>query len=345
MTTTFVTADIEEFAAQVRSHLADLGAEEIEELTGGLEADLAEELQERPAGSTLRDPAGYALELRTAAGLPLKQSKKARPFADFVTSLRQQRDDMAVSLRTNRFLSSVMDFATSLRPSWWILRAWVAYQVVVAFWLGVGGVLPESLGGWLFLLTSFTTSVQWGRGQWLRGNWMGGLVSVGNVAAVLLLVPALSVAGTFANQASAGDFYDEGETAVTGLSSGGEPVGNVFAYDAQGNLLENVQLFDQSGKPLAIDSNSFDYGCLDKECLESAILVPGQLETGATTWNIFPLQQVPTGDAVYNERTDRNEPAEGVDATQPVVPFIKVPAVFGADKSELAPDKAKAKSE
>lgn len=345
MTTTFVTADIEEFAARVRASLADLGADEVEELTGGLEADLAEELQERPAGSALRDPAAYALELRTAAGLPPKQSKKARPFADFVTSLRQQRDDMAASLRTNRFFSSVMDFATSLRPSWWILRAWVGYELVALYWVGGGG-LPRSIGMWLGLLVFVTISVQWGRGQWLRGNWMGGLVSVGNVAAVLLLlVPALSVAGTFANQASAGDFYDEGETAVTGLSSGGEPVGNVFAYDAQGNLLENVQLFDQSGKPLAIDSNSFDYGCLDNECRESAILVPGQLETGATTWNIFPLQQVPTGDAVYNERTDRNEPAEGVDATQPVVPFIKVPAVLGADKSELAPDKAKAKSE
>ena len=341
MTTTYVTADIEEFAAQVRSHLADLGAEEIEELTGGLEADLAEELHERPAGSTLRDPAGYALELRTAAGLPLKVPQKSRPFADFAAGLGQQRIAWAATMRTSSLVAGAMDFAVSMRPAWWILRAWVAYQVVVAFWLGVGGVLPVSLGGWLFLLTSFAVSVQWGRGLWLPGTWMRGFIVAGNVAAILFLLPAAANAHLFYTNFDAA--LSDADRAMPGISLNGDQVINIFAYDAQGNPLQNVQLFDQSGHPL--DSTDMGEQCFDTGCATTVMYFPAQLETGAATWNVFPLLQVPADGTLYNERTDQYEPAEGVKATQPVLPFVKAPAVVGANKPELAPDKAEPKTE
>ena len=63
--TTTVPTEIASFAASVRAELADLPAEEVEELTEGLEADLAEAFREDLARE-LGDPSAYAAELRTA---------------------------------------------------------------------------------------------------------------------------------------------------------------------------------------------------------------------------------------------------------------------------------------
>ena len=62
------------FVGQVRRHLDDLPSDDVEELVGGLEADLADSLAEAAAGGTddparlLGDPAVYAPELRAGAG-------------------------------------------------------------------------------------------------------------------------------------------------------------------------------------------------------------------------------------------------------------------------------------
>ena len=64
--------DVGAYVAAVRARLDDLAPEEVEELTGGLEADLAEALagfDETPR-QRFGDPAAYADELRAAADLP-----------------------------------------------------------------------------------------------------------------------------------------------------------------------------------------------------------------------------------------------------------------------------------
>ena len=71
MTTSTVTPEIVEFAQGVRAALADLPAEEVDDLTEGLEADLAEAYAE-DLQRELPDPAAYATELRAAAGLPMR---------------------------------------------------------------------------------------------------------------------------------------------------------------------------------------------------------------------------------------------------------------------------------
>ncbi|RMI02417.1 HAAS signaling domain-containing protein, partial [Cellulomonas triticagri] len=72
-------ATVADYAAEVRTHLADLPQDQVDDLTDGLEADLADALADptgRPAdmppGLTARfgAPAEYARELRAAAGLP-----------------------------------------------------------------------------------------------------------------------------------------------------------------------------------------------------------------------------------------------------------------------------------
>ena len=72
--------EIVTFAEGVRAALADLPAEEVDDLTEGLEADLAESLAE-DLRRTLPDPVAYAAELRLAAGLPGRAAPARRGVA------------------------------------------------------------------------------------------------------------------------------------------------------------------------------------------------------------------------------------------------------------------------
>ena len=67
-------AAVHEYVERVRAALADLPPEDLDELTGGLEADLREQAGELPPGTDLAAafgaPTAYAAELRAAAGLP-----------------------------------------------------------------------------------------------------------------------------------------------------------------------------------------------------------------------------------------------------------------------------------
>lgn len=325
MTTTYISAEIEGFAAKVREHLADLNADEIEELTGGLEADLAEELHERHVDSSLRDPARYAMELRMAAGLPPRLKAKARPVADFVTGVRDKRTELAADLRRNPMLASVMDFAVSLRPFWWLLRAWVAFQLVAVFFGLTSGVLPASIFGMAILLIFGATSVQLGRGVWSRFAATGALIVAGNVVAVLLLAPVLVYGSAFGNSYG-GTVYAEADP-INGLSIDGELITNVYAYDVQGKPIEGAQLFDQAGQPLVISDEVRSEQCIEEDCSEPRYLIPGMLETGASAWNIFPLRAFNHGEMVYNEETGDYEPKADAQAAIPPAPFVKVPAV------------------
>jgi hypothetical protein len=82
-----ITPQIASFAEAVRDALYDLPDEERDELTGGLEADLAEEYAEGHARD-LPDPVEYATELRDAAGLPKGELAKDGTIAALVVSRR-----------------------------------------------------------------------------------------------------------------------------------------------------------------------------------------------------------------------------------------------------------------
>ena len=73
-----VQPEVAEFMGQVRAHLLDLEPEELQDLTEGLGADLSDLVAERGRGA-LGDPADYARELRSAAGLePVMRKKRVR---------------------------------------------------------------------------------------------------------------------------------------------------------------------------------------------------------------------------------------------------------------------------
>ncbi|MEH3033004.1 MAG: hypothetical protein PGN07_02940 [Aeromicrobium erythreum] len=320
MTTQVIPAEILAFARAVRAELADLHPEEIEELTGGLEADLTESYAE-DLRRELPAPAVYAAELRTAAGLPHRASKGTGLLSlpqDTWRAAGDVRRRVAESIRENPTGADVLDFLSSVRPVWWVLRAFVAAWVLSElvgngyftwFWFGVA-------------LVGAAISVQLGRGR-LGARRVPFLILVGDVIAVLLLMPLL---GQLTQEET---YYDDSmpmaEQSSQGVTLDGASVTNIFAYDAKGRPLQNVQLFDQDGKPLVPRLDTMRDECLDAECTVAADgqqAAPRTLETGAQVGNVFPLS--------FFRRTMLDGGAlapETGPATPPKAPFVKVPAV------------------
>lgn len=331
MTTSTVTPEIVEFAQGVRAALADLPAEEVDDLTEGLEADLAEAYAE-DLQRELPDPAAYATELRAAAGLPMRTKAKAGMFSGLAQGWKDTRGDIAIAIRRNPTLASVAEFLVSLRPVWWITRAWLAAWLVGAFF---GNERGYGLAGtwWLVFAAFVVVSVQWGRGKW-HGSGVPALIAIGNVVAVVVLLPVMAAASSW--DGGGGDYYAEpypeaGDS--RGITLEGRSVTNIFAYDAAGKPLNNVQLFDQDGRPMVAHLDPFRDECGDgSECIanpDGLTFAPVKIETGASVANVFPLSLIAT---VADAET--GEPSIDPSATPqpPEAPFIKVPGLFTPEK-------------
>jgi hypothetical protein len=337
MTTSTVTPEIVAFAQGVRAALADLPAEEVDDLTEGLEADLAEAYAE-DLQRELPDPAAYATELRAAAGLPMRTKAKTGAFSGLTQGWRDTRADIAIAIRRNPALASAIEFLVSLRPVWWVARAWLATWLVAAFFGNERGF--GMAGTWWFVLIAFVViSVQWGRGRW-HGNGVPALIAIGNVVAVVAVLPVMAAAD---DGSDGGDFdrgFQSGVNATVndppqdGLVLRGVPVTNIYAYDASGKLLRNVQLFNQRGKPLEpFSSRSDDDACADDEC--STLVQPGRLETGQPVFNVFPLGTVA---AQWDDEAQRTVPKPGASVIIPKAPFLKVPGLFAPEKVSKSND-------
>lgn len=321
MNTSTVTPEIAIFAEGVRVALADLPAEEVDDLTEGLEADLAESLAE-DLRRTLPDPVAYAAELRLAAGLPGRVAPVRRGPRLVWEDVRQSLSSV---IQRNPGLRSLVDFVDVLRPLWWITRAWLAVWLLAAFFGMERGYGVEG-AWWIVLLGLAVVSIQWGRGRWSFPG-LTGLVVVGNVVAAVALLPVLDAAHSWGlsddyeagftdgvGAAGTGDVGGGGE----GLFFGGRPLENVYVYDSAGNKLSGVQLFDVDGKPLVPYRNA------QETQIQQA---PATLETGAEAYNVYPLQITrliwdDTGDLVPDPSPDPDKAAAYANG-----PFIKVPAV------------------
>jgi hypothetical protein len=164
MTTSTVAPEIVAFAKGVRAALSDLPPEEVDDLTEGLEADLAESLAE-DLRRTLPDPVAYAAELRTAAGVPPRKTERRGLAAELGRARDRARERLVAERDRNPAVASALDFVVTLRPAWWLVRAWVAtwllawiFGVQDGWWFG--GVF------WIVLPVLALVSVQWGRDSW-----------------------------------------------------------------------------------------------------------------------------------------------------------------------------------
>lgn len=299
MSTTIPT-EISTFAARVRAQLADLPGDELEELTEGLEADLAEAYAEDLARE-LPDPVAYAAELRAAAGLPPKEDRHSG-LAGVLVSLRQGVSetwrDVTLALRRNPVGRGVLDFVSVLQPVWWVTRAWLATWLVSAFFGWESGFAPTTLGTWILLAAFVTVSVQWGRGLWGAPR-IGPLLVLGNVVAAVALLPVVAIAQSWESATYDAAYVDQGftEPDLTGLQQDGEAVTNIFAYDALGRPLRDVQLFTSEGDPLRTSVVGGN-GCTDAACASTSFWSPAVLGDGRVAWNVYPMRMLLADDGL-----------------------------------------------
>jgi len=149
---------------------------------------------------------------------------------------------------------------------------------------GIHGVM------WVVLVIFVVISVQWGRGRWGFPG-LAGLVLVGNIFA-MGAIPLLYSAGWWGSESIAMEYVDSGPGDLTGIYLDGEPVTNVFPYDAQGEPLTDVQLFTDTGQPLRATVEGAD-GCLDPGCNEFGLWVPRALAAGQQARNVYPMAMAP----------------------------------------------------
>ena len=301
-TESVVDERIARFAADVRHALSDLPEEEVDELLDGLESDLsdqADELDDWVPG----DPAVYAMELRTAAGLPAPAKAPAlhRSLAQFGRSVA---DRVAAWMRSSRAGVWLLELFLSLRPLWWLARGWVLFTIVqLPATVGHPGRMlgvPADPLAWFLLAALVLISIQWGRGRWLPNRWIRGLSTAVSVVAGLVLPLCVGLVFSTAHATltwAANAQYESGYGEPTaGLSIDGERIRNIYAYDASGKPIEVVQLFDQDGRPLnTVGRNSPPGVYVDDFFVGSEVPLPlAHQGTGLLPiWNVYPLAEVP----------------------------------------------------
>jgi len=332
---------VQQYVAQVRAALDDLTPDEVEELTGGLEADLTDALGPHadptdpvdllgtvdPA-DVFGEPGAYAAELRSAAGLPPRTST---PAGD--GSLRraavQGRARIERDLDRLRGLSwwpAVSGFVLSLRPVWWVLRGWVAFQLVEMVFTGAySGVLPDHLGLLAILLIAVVGSVELGRrtAAGRLGRTWRRAVLLGNVLAVLTLPFAVDHASQLPFTETVG--YIEAVPPEDGLWHEGREVRNVLPYDAQGRPLQGVRLFDENGKPLDVGTSARQPIHVETRDggVQEVTQLPAVDADGTAWWNVYPLRQQARPAPEYAE----GEPSPDPSPYRPPTPSVAVPSL------------------
>jgi hypothetical protein len=311
---------VDDFARAVRAALADLPADELEELTDGLEADLAERAADEK-DPDFGDPVAYANELRSAAGLPPRSPKSisgmssvlGRTWAELMRGLKE--------LQTHPLVARLVAFFIAIRPLWWAFRAWVFYGIVA--WALNIPALSFNLGTIVIGLACLILSVQLGRGKWQPRAWMRAALTAVNVVLVIT-VPVALLATSFAFSSEVNDAFADGlnqsADSGNGLTYNGQEITNIFAYDAAGKPLTDVQLYDQKGRPLDTVPDA------GMRVTDAPFLVPSSKTFGHRGWNVYPLESIKAG-----QLDDNGEPVKGA-KSKPVTPtFLIVAPLKGAD--------------
>jgi hypothetical protein len=242
------------YVAAVRAHLVDLPREESDDLTGGLEADLAERAAELPTGTDLAaafgSPEAYAAELRSAAGLPpfvapAAEGRGPGSVHRFELWLRARREELLTRLPWLR----------ELRPVWWLARGFILGAFLA--WAILGG---RRFGVVLFGLAVAAASFWWSRERdSAPSSGRNRLTLLANALATVLCIPVLAiVAGSTVQYVEAPVAHGGpmGDTGSDGVWVNGEGATNLYAYDAEGNRIDRVRLFNQYGQAVTISMDS-----------------------------------------------------------------------------------------
>ena len=277
-----VPADVADFVTRVRAALADLPPDDVDELTAGLAADLADARAEAPNGwrEGVGSPEAYAAELRSAAGLPPRG-----PVAD-PTPLDGLRQWWA-SLATHPVAGRVQREAHDLAPAWWVIRGGLGGLVVSWGLLGLGLKNP---------LAILTAGLGAAVSVWLGRHLRAGAGSGWRLASAVCTILALWVGFVLASVSNPLGVHDFGaETYVPQeLMNQGEQVTELYGFDGEGRRVDGLRVFDQSGRPLTVythegfQTDAFPWRSWDQTFSPDEGYVDGQLWTPPLTLPAAP---------------------------------------------------------
>jgi hypothetical protein len=325
--------EVRAFVERVRSQLADLDLEEQRDLTDGLQADLSDLVAEQ-GSDALGDPLAYARELRAAAGLEpdLGVVPGRRSIGEATNNLLDE--SLAWWMKAVSGLpGEPWEVLAALRPAWWVARAWLAVQFIDALF-GDGttyhgiSLVPHMRGfGYAVLAVAIFVSAQIGRGRlWsAKGSASGRLVLLVLNGLAVVMIPYLLSSTYLIDNGSYHAGYDQASATPSqpdevpqGLMSNGTELTNVFAYDAKGRPLTGVQLFDQKGQALSVNTNLIEP--------DATHITYPWLNGTARLFNVFPL---PVG-RIDDNTDDHRDPKAYSTLTPPKLParpFRVAPAV------------------
>lgn len=284
-TTTQPTTELERYVAAVSAELGDLAAPERDDLLDDLRQHLAEVAAEstESLAERLGPPAAYAAELRASAGLGPAQGRRT-PLDRLLGPTRRLRTGLADDPRAQRLAS----FAAELRPGWWVLRGYLAalcWSLIIVPSGAAAFPVPRFFGsrvlGMALALGLIAASVWLGRGAEASPRLRRLGIGV-SVLVVLLALPAL--AGIYGTPRPETVMVEEVFERVGLRAADGAPITNLYPYDAAGNVLTDVRLFDQHGRPLELIVEFDDVG---REVITSYPLTA----EGAPVTNAFPQRQ------------------------------------------------------
>ena len=291
---TTLPARADRYLAEVRGHLAGLTDDERDELLDDLAAHLHEVASDdpRPLEDALGPPSRFAAELLASAGL----AERARAGAERPSRLRAG----ARRVRAHRWTRATVAFLPELRPAWWVARGYLVVLGLAAMFADgddLGAFPVPEIGtpvfGLVAVVAAVVLSVRLGRSP--DASRTG--VRVLDAAAVVLALVALvhvhdGIEEPFtvedAAYADPGllDQGSGGQVLLTSPDGSGGPVTNIYAYDRNGELIPEVLLYDQDGRPIDLGDVLFDP------------TTGTELEThhpldanGAEVRNAFPLEQ------------------------------------------------------
>ncbi|MGH3365401.1 MAG: HAAS signaling domain-containing protein [Nocardioidaceae bacterium] len=347
--------EVSAFVEKVRARLFDLSDEEREELVGGLEADIDELVSDGGSVAELGDPRAYADELRAAAGVERRTSDEDGAGAGGF--LRGRRSRRRVSERVDALLDAarrrwaelvdvpalraIWDLLVTLRPVWWVLRAWVAMQLLDIFTQAGDMATPVPLIGGpllgsLLWLVAIVVSVQIGRDRIWPGSGAARRTSARVVLLGLNTFAVLMTPVVLAQFPASGTYHDYVGVydPEPGLMNQEQYVRNVYPYDSEGNPLTGVQLFDENGNPL--DVATFLSEDLDGDG-RTSVAYPW-LNGERRLFNVFPLpereQPAWRTETFPNAWTSANPPALPAPPLAVVPPAVLPLAEAEADSAE-----------
>lgn len=248
-TATSDTTEADRYLKEVAPHLAALPAEERADLLD----DLAQHLREIAAepGPPLVERLGpaeaYAAELLASAGVATERRPPGLRLLTGATALVEHA-------RSSWLGEELVRLSPVMRPAWWVVRAYLGVSLLAAL-QGNGYEafpLPELGGstvfGLLAILVAIPLSVRLGQRSLPRSGRL--LVLGANAVGIVYGLSLLTSDGP-----SGIRYVDNGYEVVTPnrgcLSTGsGQPITNLYAYDAEGRLLDPVLLYDQDGNPI-----------------------------------------------------------------------------------------------